>query len=110
MELAAPHAAPSPPGSLTPRALSPPALLCALAELPHYESDEWDWLRGALSTVDRSYGPLLNTLHHHIADTHVAHHLVSTMPHYHAQVRVCVCACAHIYVPSNVCVCAWVGL
>eukprot|EP00879_Flechtneria_rotunda_P031806 GHRR01034790.1.p1 GENE.GHRR01034790.1~~GHRR01034790.1.p1 ORF type:complete len:103 (-),score=17.55 GHRR01034790.1:424-732(-) len=21
--------------------------------LPHYEDDEWDWLRGALATVDR---------------------------------------------------------
>lgn len=54
-------------------------------ELPHYNEKEWDWLRGALATVDRNYGWLLNTLHHHIADTHVAHHLFSSMPHYHAQ-------------------------
>lgn len=54
-------------------------------ELPHYHESEWDWLRGALATVDRNYGWLLNTLHHHIADTHVAHHLFSQMPHYHAQ-------------------------
>lgn len=53
--------------------------------LPHYTDEEWDWLRGALATVDRNYGVVLNTLHHHIADTHVAHHLFSTMPHYHAQ-------------------------
>ncbi|CAL8468635.1 g8175 [Coccomyxa elongata] len=52
--------------------------------LPHYSDTEWDWLRGALSTVDRSYGPL-DIVFHHIADTHVAHHLFSTMPHYHAQ-------------------------
>ena len=26
--------------------------------LPHYNDSEWEWLRGALSTVDRSYGPL----------------------------------------------------
>ena len=39
---------------------------------------------GALSTVDRDYGPFLNTLHHHIADTHVLHHLFSAIPHYHA--------------------------
>ena len=35
-----------------------------------------DWLRGALSTVDRSFG-IFNYFHHHIADTHVAHHLFS---------------------------------
>ncbi|KAG1327234.1 fatty acid desaturase DES2 [Cocos nucifera] len=53
------------------------------AALPHYDSSEWDWLRGALATMDRDYG-LLNRVFHHITDTHVAHHLFSTMPHYHA--------------------------
>ena len=53
--------------------------------LPHFAGSEWEWLRGACSTVDRSYGAVLNALHHHIADTHVCHHLFSTMPHYHAQ-------------------------
>lgn len=52
--------------------------------LPHYDSSEWDWLRGALATVDRDYG-VLNRVFHHINDTHVAHHLFSTMPHYHAE-------------------------
>uniref|UniRef100_A0ACD6ABG2 Uncharacterized protein n=1 Tax=Avena sativa TaxID=4498 RepID=A0ACD6ABG2_AVESA len=52
--------------------------------LPHYDSSEWDWLRGALATVDRDYGFFLNTVFHHIADTHVVHHLFSAMPHYHA--------------------------
>ncbi|XP_004497140.1 omega-6 fatty acid desaturase, endoplasmic reticulum isozyme 1-like [Cicer arietinum] len=51
--------------------------------LPHYDSKEWDWLRGALATVDRDYG-ILNKVFHHITDTHVAHHIFSTMPHYHA--------------------------
>lgn len=51
--------------------------------LPHYDSLEWDWFRGALSTVDRSYG-ILDKVFHNITDTHVAHHLFSTMPHYHA--------------------------
>eukprot|EP00268_Persea_americana_P065833 TRINITY_DN885_c0_g1_i1.p1 TRINITY_DN885_c0_g1~~TRINITY_DN885_c0_g1_i1.p1 ORF type:complete len:383 (+),score=28.52 TRINITY_DN885_c0_g1_i1:259-1407(+) len=51
--------------------------------LPHYDSAEWDWLRGALATVDRDYG-VLNKVFHNITDTHVAHHLFSTMPHYHA--------------------------
>lgn len=53
-------------------------------KLPHYNDKEWDWLRGALATVDRSYG-ILDYFFHHIADTHVAHHLFSTMPHYHAE-------------------------
>lgn len=51
--------------------------------LPHYDTSEWDWLRGALATVDRDYG-ILNKVFHNITDTHVAHHLFSTMPHYHA--------------------------
>jgi omega-6 fatty acid desaturase (delta-12 desaturase) len=51
--------------------------------LPHYDSSEWDWLRGALATMDRDYG-VLNKIFHNITDTHVAHHLFSTMPHYHA--------------------------
>lgn len=51
--------------------------------LPHYDSSEWDWLKGALATVDRDYG-ILNKVFHNITDTHVAHHLFSMMPHYHA--------------------------
>ena len=53
--------------------------------LPHYTTEKWSWLRGALATCDRSFG-FLDTFHHHIADTHVLHHLFSTIPHYHAQV------------------------
>jgi len=52
--------------------------------LPHYKGEEWNFVRGALSTIDRDYG-IFNVLHHHIGDTHVAHHLFSQMPHYHAQ-------------------------
>ncbi|KAL4566316.1 hypothetical protein LXL04_030430 [Taraxacum kok-saghyz] len=44
---------------------------------------EWDWLRGALSTVDRDYG-ILNRVGHNIANTHVTHHLFPRIPHYHA--------------------------
>ncbi|GAB4823433.1 hypothetical protein N2152v2_010479 [Parachlorella kessleri] len=51
--------------------------------LPHYDDKEWDWLRGALATVDRNYG-ILTHFHHRIADTHVCHHLFSTIPHYNA--------------------------
>ncbi|KAJ6428004.1 hypothetical protein OIU84_023419 [Salix udensis] len=51
--------------------------------LPHYDSSEWEWLKGALATMDRDYG-ILNKVFHNITDTHVAHHLFSNMPHYHA--------------------------
>jgi omega-6 fatty acid desaturase (delta-12 desaturase) len=53
--------------------------------LPHYNDKEWNWLRGALATVDRDYGWFLNTVQHNIQDTHVAHHLFSQIPHYHAK-------------------------
>jgi omega-6 fatty acid desaturase (delta-12 desaturase) len=53
-------------------------------KVPHYNDSEWDFLKGALATIDRDYG-LLNHFFHHIGDTHVAHHLFSTMPHYHAE-------------------------
>ncbi|RLM94208.1 fatty acid desaturase DES2 [Panicum miliaceum] len=51
--------------------------------LPHYDSSEWDWMRGALATMDPAYG-ILSRVFHNITDAHVAHHLFSTMPHYHA--------------------------
>jgi omega-6 fatty acid desaturase / acyl-lipid omega-6 desaturase (Delta-12 desaturase) len=47
--------------------------------LPHYDSSEWDWLRGALATVDRDYGSILNHVFHNITDTHVVHHLFPTI-------------------------------
>ena len=52
--------------------------------VPHYRAGEWSFLRGALGTVDRSFGWLLDYALHHIADSHVAHHLFSTMPFYNA--------------------------
>lgn len=53
-------------------------------QLPHYDSSEWDWLRGALATIDRDYG-ILNFFHHHIGDTHIVHHMFHTMPFYNTQ-------------------------
>ena len=52
--------------------------------MPHFRGKEWDFLRGALCTVDRSFGPLLDHCFHHIVDTHVCHHIFSTMPFYNA--------------------------
>eukprot|EP01119_Soliformovum_irregulare_P006467 TRINITY_DN1849_c0_g1_i1.p1 TRINITY_DN1849_c0_g1~~TRINITY_DN1849_c0_g1_i1.p1 ORF type:complete len:387 (-),score=55.79 TRINITY_DN1849_c0_g1_i1:58-1218(-) len=55
-------------------------------EVPHYREAEWNFVRGAICTVDRpSFGKIICHFHHHIADTHVAHHLFSQMPFYKAQ-------------------------
>lgn len=54
------------------------------SNVPHYRKNEFTWIRGAFSTVDRSFGWLLDDALHHIADTHVVHHLFSTMPFYNA--------------------------
>ncbi|XP_017239452.1 delta(12)-fatty-acid desaturase FAD2-like [Daucus carota subsp. sativus] len=52
--------------------------------VPFYDSSEWDWLRGSLGTIDRDFG-ILNTMHYQSTNTHVAHHLFPTIPHYHAK-------------------------
>jgi len=49
----------------------------------HYRGDDWTFIRGALATIDRDYG-IFNHIFHHITDSHVCHHLFSTMPHYNA--------------------------
>lgn len=51
--------------------------------VPYYDSTEWDWLRGSLSTIDRNYG-ILDTVYYQATNTHVVHHLFTTIPHYHA--------------------------
>ncbi|TDH65983.1 hypothetical protein CCR75_004890 [Bremia lactucae] len=51
--------------------------------IPHFREEEWNWLRGALCTVDRSFGAFLDSVVHHIVDTHVCHHMFSKMPFYH---------------------------
>jgi acyl-lipid omega-3 desaturase len=51
------------------------------ADIPWYRGEDWYFLKGALSTIDRDYG-LINTIHHNIG-THVAHHIFLNMPHYH---------------------------
>lgn len=50
-------------------------------EIPWYRGKDWYFLKGALSTIDRDYG-FINPIHHNIG-THVAHHIFSTIPHYH---------------------------
>ena len=54
------------------------------ADIPHFSNETWSWPKGALQTVDRPYGPILNLLHHGIGSTHVCHHVNSSIPHYNA--------------------------
>ncbi|KAK2376468.1 omega-3 fatty acid desaturase, chloroplastic [Trifolium repens] len=49
-------------------------------KLPWYRGQEWSYLRGGLTTVDRDYG-WINNIHHDIG-THVVHHLFPQIPHY----------------------------
>jgi omega-6 fatty acid desaturase / acyl-lipid omega-6 desaturase (Delta-12 desaturase) len=53
--------------------------------MPHFRAKEWNWLRGALCTVDRPFGYFIDRALHRITDTHVCHHLFSKMPFYHAE-------------------------
>lgn len=53
------------------------------ADIPWYTNDDWYFLKGALSTIDRDYG-IFNPIHHDIG-THVAHHIFLSIPHYYLQ-------------------------
>ncbi|KAA1469817.1 delta-12 fatty acid desaturase [Dentipellis sp. KUC8613] len=60
--------------------------------LPHYRAPEFTFPRGALATFDRNVmgdlGSIMGWIGagatHGIAETHVAHHVASKIPHYHA--------------------------
>ncbi|TFK22251.1 delta-12 fatty acid desaturase protein [Coprinopsis marcescibilis] len=51
--------------------------------IPHYRREQWTFLRGALSTVDR---PLLGWVGrfflHNVCHDHIAHHIFSSIPFY----------------------------
>jgi len=53
-------------------------------DIPHYDGDDWSFVRGAFCTVDRPYGSVVDFLHHRIGSTHVAHHIDAKIPHYRA--------------------------
>lgn len=54
-------------------------------EVPHFGDESFNWLRGALCTIDRPYPWIIDHIHLHIGSTHVLHHLNSRIPHYHAK-------------------------
>lgn len=54
--------------------------------VPHYDDDEgWNFVKGALACVDRTYGWGLDETMHHITNHHILHHLFSTVPFYNAK-------------------------
>ncbi|KAI9047906.1 hypothetical protein LZ554_007708 [Drepanopeziza brunnea f. sp. 'monogermtubi'] len=54
------------------------------ATMPHYDNKTWNFARGATATIDRDLGFIDTHLFHDIIGTHVCHHLISTIPFYHA--------------------------
>lgn len=48
--------------------------------LPTLAGEQWSYLRGGLTTIDRDFG-IFNKIHHDIG-THVVHHLFPQIPHY----------------------------
>ena len=64
--------------------------LCAITfmqhthpDVPHFDDDQWTWLRGALHD-DRTMGPFADMKTHYIVPSHVVHHIFSDMPFYGA--------------------------
>jgi fatty acid desaturase len=54
-------------------------------DVPHYGPEDFTFLKGALSTLDRPYPWLIDQMHHHIGTTHVLHHVNYSIPHYRAE-------------------------
>ena len=60
-------------------------------DVPHFSTDDHNFVKGALHTIDRPYDKMdpwgiIDFLHHKIGTTHVAHHFDSSMPHYKADI------------------------
>ncbi|KAM0259450.1 hypothetical protein ACHAQJ_003345 [Trichoderma viride] len=53
-------------------------------EVPHYDADNWTFVKGALATVDREFGFVGRHLFHCIIEHHVVHHLFPRIPFYYA--------------------------
>jgi omega-6 fatty acid desaturase (delta-12 desaturase) len=53
--------------------------------VPHYAEGAWTFTKGALSTIDRSFGIIGRHFFHDIVDYHVIHHLFPRIPFYKAE-------------------------
>ncbi len=80
-------------------------------DIPHYDETEWSFVKGAFCSVDRPYGVVFDTLHHHIGSTHVAHHMWASIPHYRAMEATKAIAAAYPdlyrYDPTSIPVALW---
>ncbi|KAK4198061.1 fatty acid desaturase-domain-containing protein [Triangularia verruculosa] len=54
-------------------------------DVPHFDAENWTFVKGALATVDRDFGFVGRHLFHGIIDTHVVHHLFPRIPFYKAE-------------------------
>jgi omega-3 fatty acid desaturase (delta-15 desaturase) len=52
-------------------------------DVPWYADEQWDFVRGQLSTVDRHYGFIHDIIHS--IGTHQMHHMFTRIPHYHLE-------------------------
>jgi omega-3 fatty acid desaturase (delta-15 desaturase) len=51
-----------------------------------YGDKSWAFVKGALQTVDRSYGTVIDNLTHNITNGHLVHHIFfRQIPHYHLE-------------------------
>jgi hypothetical protein len=87
-------------------------------KMPWYRGEQWSYLRGGLTCLDRDYG-IFNKIHHDIG-THVVHHLVSREGHQQWVQQLwhtggvggggsAACSCAVVAV-SAICQLRWPGL
>ncbi|PYI09749.1 oleate delta-12 desaturase [Aspergillus sclerotiicarbonarius CBS 121057] len=53
--------------------------------IPYYSGRAWTFIKGALGTVDRSFGFIGRHFFHDIIDHHVIHHLFPRIPFYRAE-------------------------
>ena len=51
--------------------------------IPWYSDDQWNFVKGQISTIDRHYGFVHNIIHS--IGTHQMHHMFTKIPHYHLE-------------------------